>query len=384
MQETDTDTDPPAVGYELLYWDIMEAEHAVPRNWTRTEEAPRASGFRIASRDEDLVENVPTLEEFIQLRDFIQQETNRPVAPDFTAALYHPTMPHEIRVLKLAPGRYQQPLIAALEHISVEFAYAPVEKSVRRSTTFGVSLSKKIKVPYTAISYCWGTGDFVCPIKVSGHDMTITKTLDDILRHLRSENETVTVWVDQLCIDQTSKSDKESQVKLMNSVYTRARNTIIWLGKEAGGEAFKALRKLARDTAGIQLEMTGERLDALRRPSGIWADYAQGMKDLRALLLQPWFQRTWVIQEAVLSLDVYFMAGYDTISWDDFAGHCLEIVEYGIFDDEVGTQANRIRGRMSGLDVAAKIYIRKTHILILDSGGPHRCSIGSLKHDTHM
>lgn len=293
-----TSSDPSAVQHTLTYWDLMDATPGtVPADWHSTSDpADLPSGFEFVSMDEDLDEGAQTLEAKQSFLSFIRQEANRSAAPDFAKVLYHPTMPHEIRVLKLAPGSYHQPLVADLEHISVKFSskgWGP--RLDPRGANFGISFSKNRKVPYTALSYCWGGGDFVCPIVISGHDIAITRTLDEILRYLRKENDTITLWVDQLCIDQTSTSDKSSQVELMGNVYTRARNTVIWLGKDSGKEAFKALRKLARDTAGVRPELTAEELDVLRHPSGLDAGYAQGMKDLRALLDRAWFQRTWII-----------------------------------------------------------------------------------------
>lgn len=356
MQSTQPLT--PAVKHRLGYWDLMEAiDGTVSSEWEMAiESTPTHSGFEAASLDEDLSKDASN-SELSQLLDFIHQGPRLQAVFDFTEALYHPTLHQEIRVLKLAPGRYEQPLIAALEHINLEFeSFAANERGWRRPADFGLSFSKNKKVPYTAISYCWGDADFVCPILVSEHYKTITRTLDDILRHLRDEYKPVTVWVDQLCIDQTSDTDKGNQVKLMDLVYGRARNTVIWLGREAGREAFAALRKLALDTTGVRPELSAEEIAEYRNPSGMWAEYAQGTKDLRSLLNKPWFQRTWIIQEAVLSVNVHFMAGHDTITWEDFAGDCVKTVTFGIFDDDVNMHTDKIKGRKSGWVAAAALY----------------------------
>ncbi|GIZ42811.1 hypothetical protein CKM354_000606500 [Cercospora kikuchii] len=317
------------------------------------------SSFEIACGDEDLVENVATPEtsKFLteQLEAFMQRKAQspdpQPTSTDSDGALYLPTPPHHIRVLKLAPGPMEAPLIAALEQISVEFDYTRDSSGWRLPCSFGMSFTKQKKVPYTAISYCWGDDNFIRPITVSGHPKMITITLDGILRHLRDPEKEVTLWADQLCINQQSPADKESQVKLMGMVYTKSCNTVIWLGKEPGEEAFKALQGLSQATMGRE-ELLDEELEHLRRPKG---EDAETMLSLRALLKQPWFQRTWIIQEAVLSRELYLMAGRDTISWEDFAGYCMGIHELGIFDDEVD-----VKGK-SGLEVAAEIYSAKNY-----------------------
>lgn len=321
-----------------------------------TSSAAAPSTLEISSGDEDLVEpaSTPELSKFLtdQLLHFMQQERGRRSDPDFGKALYHPTVPHEIRVLKISPGDHEEPLVANLEHINVNFDYVADEKGWRRPADFGLSFSKRKKVPYTAVSYCWGSGDFTCPIEVSGHAKMITSTLDEILRHLRDEKRSVTVWVDQLCIDQSSNADKASQVQLMGLVYTRARNTVIWLGKEPGREAFTYLQKLSRDTMGRE-ELLDDELDQLRSPA---REDAEGMRSLRALLQQPWFQRTWIIQEAVLSPDSYFMAGHDTTSWEQFAGDCQNIAGLGILDGD-----DKIHGNKSTLAVLKALYNAKSY-----------------------
>ncbi|PIB03089.1 hypothetical protein CB0940_11954 [Cercospora beticola] len=317
------------------------------------------SGFEIACGDEALVENVATPEtsKFLteQLTAFMKRKTQAPDPTpgptDANSTLYQLTPPHHIRVLKLGPGPMDAPLIATLEQISVEFDYTRDSSGWRLPCSFGISFIKQKKVPYTAISYCWGDDNFIRPITVSGHSKMITITLDGILRHLRDPEKEVTLWADQLCINQQSPADQESQVKLMGMVYTKSRNTVIWLGKEPGKEAFKALQGLSQATMGSE-ELLDEELKHLRRPKG---EDAETMLSLRALLRQPWFQRTWIIQEAVLSRELYLMAGRDTISWEDFAGYCMGIHDLGIFDDEFD-----VKGK-SGLAVAAEIYSAKNY-----------------------
>ncbi|KAM3425703.1 hypothetical protein BST61_g7640 [Cercospora zeina] len=49
---------------------------------------------------------------------------------------------------------------------------------------------------------CWGDDNFIRPITLSGHPKMITITLDTILRHLRDPSKEITLWADQLCINQ--------------------------------------------------------------------------------------------------------------------------------------------------------------------------------------
>lgn len=43
------------------------------------------------------------------------------------------------------------------------------------------------------------------------------------------------IWVDALCINQEDDRERAGQVKIMGSIYQRARLVKVWLGKEGSG-----------------------------------------------------------------------------------------------------------------------------------------------------
>ena len=47
------------------------------------------------------------------------------------------------------------------------------------------------------------------------------------MRHI---NETRTLWIDALCINQNDERDKTDQVKVMAQIYENASRTLVWLG----------------------------------------------------------------------------------------------------------------------------------------------------------
>ncbi|QDS72457.1 hypothetical protein FKW77_009596 [Venturia effusa] len=321
--------------------------------------APYIPRLKICSEDEDLAEHeFPGSQDkrlADQLLQYMQQKTKRPrpdLGSELTSSAYRSTGPNEIRVLKLAPGSRHEPLVATLELIDLEFKYT--WNGGRSRTWFGLSFEKK-KVAYTAISYVWGDQRPTRSLMLSGHEVLITPTLDEILRSLRKSDRPITLWADQLCIDQKSDADKRSQVKLMGLIYSRARNTIIWLGPEPGKDAFNALKRLSLGTIGPRLgreDLLDEELEKLRYPQG---EDPKAMKNLRMLLRKAWFQRTWIVQEVVLSWEPHIMAGGDTISWQDFSGYCISIDKLGILDDEPADRDNEIGGRRSGLALVVEI-----------------------------
>jgi hypothetical protein len=50
------------------------------------------------------------------------------------------------------------------------------------------------------------------------------------LRHLRKEEAEVTMWMDAVCIDHSNIEEKNSQMKKVALIYSRAYNVNVWLG----------------------------------------------------------------------------------------------------------------------------------------------------------
>ncbi|KAK0879245.1 hypothetical protein LTR87_006915 [Friedmanniomyces endolithicus] len=60
----------------------------------------------------------------------------------------------------------------------------------------------------------------------------IGSSLARALRYMRQPYASVTIWVDAFCIDQESKEERASQVKLMTKIYSSAQVVHAWLGPE--------------------------------------------------------------------------------------------------------------------------------------------------------
>lgn len=185
---------------------------------------------------------------------------------------------------------------------------------------------------FEALSYCWGhvgSGEY---ITVEERDdrgshgsgqadiaVRVTDNLASALRHLRYEASIRTLWVDDLCINQTDPHEKARHVARMGSVYQLATRVIAWLGPKSEDSTF-ALETL--EHLGKQIEMTGTRGQF---PSPIcdqpdWyykytCDNAT-IKALRSLLHRHWCKRLWVWQEFVLANnDAFMQCGLKTIPW---------------------------------------------------------------------
>jgi hypothetical protein len=91
-----------------------------------------------------------------------------------------------------------------------------------------VSLDEKPK--YEALSYTWGSGSSTKPIFVNSNEVRVTVNLEAALRHIRNANQSHTLWIDALCINQKDVAEKTHQVALMAEIYKGCTHCYAWLG----------------------------------------------------------------------------------------------------------------------------------------------------------
>ena len=122
----------------------------------------------------------------------------------------------EIRVLTLHPGGWDSPVQCDLSPLAFE------------------------RDPqYKALSYSWGKDPPNFDVKVNGIKITVNgipfrvrKNLYAILRRLRRDDaETkLVLWIDAICINQSDKGEKTTQLQLMALIYAHCREVLVWLG----------------------------------------------------------------------------------------------------------------------------------------------------------
>ena len=171
---------------------------------------------------------------------------------------------------------------------------------------------------YEALSWCWG---------ISGHTATIiiremTKNnLDSVrlskkatpdlvaaLRALRYQDKDRYLWIDQICIDQNNKLEKNHQVEMMAEIYGRASKVCIWLG-ERDRASHMALQFIEHEV--LQLQNFDELCES--------PEASEKWEALLELMQRPWFSRRWVVQEVALARDAVIYCGEDEITWKKFA-----------------------------------------------------------------
>lgn len=117
--------------------------------------------------------------------------------------------PEGFRLLKLLPGKSSDKIRCETIHISL-----------------------KDEPNFEAISYSWQIESPPVEIECDKQTMTITENLAAALRVFRLEDSVRLIWVDALCIDQSSTGEKNHQVPMMGNIFRAASIVQIWLGQD--------------------------------------------------------------------------------------------------------------------------------------------------------
>lgn len=124
--------------------------------------------------------------------------------------IYQKLEPGFIRLLDLLPG-------STTDEVQVQIRVVPIHNPG----------------PYRSLSYAWGgVTSNVRRITCNDYALFVTQNLFDALIRFRDRSESVVWWIDAICINQASDSDREQQVKLMTQIYQTAQQGYIWLGDD--------------------------------------------------------------------------------------------------------------------------------------------------------
>lgn len=209
------------------------------------------------------------------------------------------TLPSDrwFRILKVLPGRFDDPLVCEL-----------------------VTTSLDVAPPYRAVSYVWGDRERVESITCSGFRRQITVNLFEGLRQIRGTDDVEIAWADAICINQIDTKERSSQVNQMGDIYDRAAEVVVWLGDDRDGIAelaFNGTRQVNKsirdgaDTTWSSVPREGHSAECssgvssrstmiLRStlPDILHSSVANAIKTLYQLA---WFTRVWILQEVGLA-----------------------------------------------------------------------------------
>ncbi|KAM0421173.1 hypothetical protein ACHAPT_011065 [Fusarium lateritium] len=254
-----------------------------------------------------------------------------------------PLKPGEIRLMVLSPGRWKDP-------ISCQLCTDWLQEERR-------------EMQYKALSYAWGLKSRSNPPHIQMQDtlLPITVNLECALRHLRRPDETLVLWVDAVCINQADVNERTAQVSRMGDVYSEATEVIVFLGsgpsRQMKGSAkhtdlgpCTAFTNTSLDDgltnqilsdwtmSDRQQPITALDLFCLLRILAHPRNYSNPFEvlkgvpgahlidmfeNLRQMLTVRWWDRIWVVQEAVLAKTITIQYGSVSAPWEMVAEAAL-------------------------------------------------------------
>ena len=191
------------------------------------------------------------------------------------------------------------------------------------------------KLHYEALSYVWGDKGFDTEITLSGQDFPVGLNLMFALGDLRLADRPRRLWIDAICINQSDKEERSSQVLLMRQIYRYASRVVVWLGIDTPENlsALNLLRSVKEMTHFSESADGGRTLsqsDIARVRNYLDTDMSakEGLSFLfRDFLMQAWWGRVWVIQEVAVSSRAAVVVGESEIEWSSV---CDAIVTIGL------------------------------------------------------
>ncbi|KAF6791061.1 Heterokaryon incompatibility protein 6, OR allele 6 [Colletotrichum sojae] len=179
-----------------------------------------------------------------------------------------------IRILKLSPGEFDDPIVCDLKIASVDH----------------------LPQHFEALSYCWGNQKDRGPITLHGTESNATTSLITALRYLRYTDRPRILWVDALCINQADTEELNNQIIHMESIYSRAARVLAWVGTDEWEPkaAFDAIRRRAEQSASPDEAS----LEAIFR-----------------FFSSPYWDRLWIVQEVAHVRDISIICGREQLPW---------------------------------------------------------------------
>lgn len=171
--------------------------------------------------------------------------------------------------------------------------------------------------PYHALSYVWGSETREKTIVCNGTPTKVPKSAFEAILGLNTSLCGSPMWIDSICIDQSSLAEKVSQIRLMDGIFRHAASVKIWLGPEADKSdlAMEHIAMLAHKLP--SMSNSPANYDYLNHKYGLPDANDPSWAAVGHLYMRPWFGRLWTLQEAVLARSCTVHCGLWMADWAD-------------------------------------------------------------------
>ncbi|KAF5634234.1 heterokaryon incompatibility protein het-6 [Fusarium sp. NRRL 52700] len=259
-------------------WEGWLRSEIRPLSWPRSvkySETSEAPPIKTTIGDEEVYSYRPNVQ--TSLQNEAQRERNPYVYSDLPRGSC-------IRLLELSPGNRLEILSGRL---------------------FEVWWEKETCPPYSALSYTWADEDGDTSLSnlifldKEQKVLRITRNCDRALRSLRHKTNKKLLWVDSICINQSSPSERSHQVGLMKTIYSKATTVHSYVGETVCGDDLTGTEAM---TLLNDLQVNGIfNLQSSKKTSNI--------SILNKFFARSYFARLWVVQELLLAQSITLHCG---------------------------------------------------------------------------
>jgi hypothetical protein len=182
--------------------------------------------------------------------------------------------------------------------------------------------AKELNISYAALSYAWGDNAKEGNITVNGRTLRIKPNLEEALRYLRPQHQSMTLWVDAICINQDDILERNHQVQNMKALYSQAAVVFAWIGAdvpapEPGWELIQAFhREYGTGTEATTDDTCNEAYVALTKR--IEKPSILELVQINKMLGKDYWSRLWIIQEIAVAREVVVVNGHLRSNWAAF------------------------------------------------------------------
>lgn len=256
---------------------------------------------------------------------------------------------HDSAELALSQSTIYRPLDRAKREIRICDLYPASQISAKLQCSLRI-VPIDAAGKFVAFSYVWGREAETDTLYIDTVEHRIKPNLAAGLRRFRARCRQdprtrirpISIWVDAICINQDSTEERNHQVPLMRSIFSRCQYAFSWLG-EAGQDSDFAMDCIAK-IASVKLPGEHELLVQRR----IFEIFCEGRPwvAIHNLLRREYWYRVWILQEFVLPANLVIACGAKALPWKNFRDlQCLRGC-----DDILECDARELRMDISHLD----------------------------------
>ena len=175
---------------------------------------------------------------------------------------------------------------------------------------------------YRAVSYTWGDDAARFKIHLSRNSIiNVRENLRNALRSVRDNESDCWLWIDAICIDQRSDTDKNHQLRLMADIYGNANVVLVWL--QSASESANVARAFKFVHAAATYHNSEHSVYHYLRAHS--SDSHRKWHSMQNLCKLRYWTRKWIIQELITARTAVLQVGDSKCSMTDLETFCRQL-----------------------------------------------------------